>query len=109
MIDILKWILYAGGFAIVVSWACERWPAFQNLSSSMKQAIQFGASLILAFGSYALLIYVPADIWVQLDPWIKLALGVASVYGLNQIGHTADPVRIQKAAEAVANVTPPQP
>ena len=51
MIDILKWILYAGGFAIVVSWACERWPAFQNLSSSMKQAIQFGASLILAFGS----------------------------------------------------------
>jgi hypothetical protein len=109
MVDILKWVVYAGGFAIIVSWVCERWPAFNNLSSQAKSAIQFGASVVLALGGYALLTYVPADVWVQLDPIIKVILGVAGVYGLNQLGHTADPVRIQKAAEAVANVTPPQP
>jgi hypothetical protein len=109
MVDILKWILEAGGFAIIVSWACERWPTFSNLSATTKSLIQFGASLVIALGSYALLTYVPPNVWILVDPWVKIVLGVAAVYGLNQVGHTADPVRIQKAAEAAANVTPPQP
>jgi hypothetical protein len=97
MVDILKWVLYSGGFAIIVSWICERSDKFQGLESNVKWIIQFSASVVIAVGAYAALTYVPADVWVQIDPWIKLVLGVASAYGLNQVAHTVDPLRIKNA------------
>lgn len=107
MNDILKWVVYSGGFAIVVSWVCERLPAFQALSSTVKSAIQIGAALVLALGGYAALTFMPADVWVAIDPWVKIILGVLAVYGIGQVGHTVDPQRIANAANKVAETPAP--
>jgi hypothetical protein len=107
MVDILKWIVYSGGFVVIVSWVCERWDAFQNLSKNWKQFVQIVAALVLSLGGYAALVYVPASVWVQIDPIIKLALGVLAAYGIGQIAHTVDPVRISNAAVKVAETPAP--
>ncbi len=99
MVDILKWLLYSGGVVVIVSWAAERWPAFQTLKSDVKKVLSLVASCVIALGAYALLLYVPADFWVQIDPWVKVILGVASIYGVGQVAHTLDPERIRLAAE----------
>jgi len=99
MVDILKWILYAGGAVMIVSWVAERWPWFQALASDVKKILSITVSCALALGGYALLLYVPPEFWVQIDPWIKLVLGVASSYGIGQVVHYYDSERIRLADE----------
>jgi hypothetical protein len=106
-VDILKWIVYAGGFAVIVSWVCERWPLYQTWSSTARSAFQYGAAAILSLGGYALLTYVPPSVWAFIDPWVKVLLGMSAVWGAGQVAHTVDPQRIKNAADVVAETPAP--
>jgi len=80
-----------GGFAgVIIAFLLEKIPAFQNLESEIKRWVVLALFLVLPAGSVALLQFVPADVWLVLEPyWRALAIGFLG-WASSQIAHAFD-------------------
>ena len=75
---------------VLVSFLLEHIPAFQKLTGEAKKWAVMAIFVVLPVGAQALLQYVPAEVWAQLEPfWNALALGFVS-WGGSQIAHWWD-------------------
>lgn len=83
----LNWIVYSGGALLCISWLLEKWKWFQGLTDKAKKVLNFTLSGLLAAGFYAILIYVPPDTLVAIDPFFKIILGFIVAYGAQQAYH----------------------
>ena len=93
--ELIKWLVYSGGAVLLVSWILEKIPAFQVLASQMKYYIAMGCSVFISLLFYALLTYVPVDVWALLDPWFVIISGTIAAFSLQQVYHKitkVDPV-----------------
>ena len=80
---------------VFVSFLLEHVQAFQNLKAEAKKWMVLGLFVALPLGAQALIQYVPADVWSQLEPfWSALALGFVSWVG-SQVAHEWDKRRRQ--------------
>ena len=84
---LLNFLIYGGGVILVASWVLDRIPPFVTLPSETKKLINIIVSVVLALGCFAVLTYVPADIFVLVDPWFKVAMAVIVMYSGQQIVH----------------------
>lgn len=72
-------LLQSGGVGGVIAVILEKTPWFQNLSPNTK----FWVAVLTTGGSAlalrAAVIYVPQEVWAELDPWITVS--VSSILG----------------------------
>ena len=85
--DLLSWLIYAGGSILVASWVLDKIPSFGALPPEAKKYINMGVSVLLALGAFALITYVPTEIFALLDPWFKIVGGVVILYAGQQAMH----------------------
>ena len=80
-----------------IAFLFERFKWFQNLSSDGRFWVVLALSLGLPMLGTVLLQFVPADVWVKLEPfWATLATGVMIWVG-SQIAHRLEQARRMKA------------
>jgi hypothetical protein len=81
----------AGAWApLVIAFLLEHVQVFQSLQAETKKWTVLGIFLVLPVAASALLQYVPADVWVVLEPfWSALALGFAG-WTVSQVAHQWD-------------------
>jgi hypothetical protein len=89
LLDLLTWLIYSGGAILVSSWVLDRIAKYQLLPVDVKKGISMAVSAALALGAYAVITYVPASIFVVLDPWFKIIAGIVVLYGGQQLVHQA--------------------
>ena len=70
--SLLNFLVYGGGVILVASWVLDKIPAFVALPSDAKKYINIAVSVVLALGSYAALMYIPAEYFALIDPWFKV-------------------------------------
>jgi uncharacterized membrane-anchored protein len=87
--ELLSWVIYSGGAILAASWILERIRGFQAQTPENKRLIAMAVSVAIAVAAYAVLTYVPAQILVQLDPWLTVTLGTIILYSGGQIYHQA--------------------
>jgi uncharacterized membrane-anchored protein len=87
LLPFLQWLVYAGGSILIGSWILEHIPAFINLQPDIKKLIAIVVNVALSLGFYAVMVYVPADIMVQLAPWFTVAAGTIVLYSGGQVVH----------------------
>lgn len=85
--SLLNFLIYGGGVILVASWVLDRIPAFVALPPETKKLINIVVSVALALGCFAILTYVPADVFALIDPWFKVAMAVVVMYSGQQIVH----------------------
>lgn len=57
----IYWLVNSGGGAAVASFILEKLDWFQNQTSSAKQNIYFGATVLITIASYLVMTYVPKE------------------------------------------------
>jgi hypothetical protein len=70
--------LLAQGIGVggILAFLFEQFTFFQNLPSKTKWWVMIGVNLLLPLIAQALLQFVPAEVWVAIEPyWRSLALG----------------------------------
>jgi hypothetical protein len=93
LVEFLK--LLASGVIVgpFIAFLFERFLWFQNLSSDGRFWVVLALSLGMPLLGTALLQFVPADVWVKLEPyWVAIATG-AMIFVGSQLAH-----RFQRAA-----------
>ena len=86
LVDVLKRIAEAGGTAFVVAFLFERISWFQNLSKEAKWWTIFLLSVFLPVIAQLLLQFVPAEVWVRLEPyWRSIATGFLTWAGTQAV------------------------
>jgi hypothetical protein len=85
---LLSWLIYSGGAILVASWVLDRIAAYQDLKAETKRLVNMIVSAALALGAFAIITYVPADVFVMLDPWFKVILGTIVLYSGQQVVHS---------------------
>ena len=83
----ITWIIYSGGALLIASWVLDNIPKFGILASKTKKFINIAVALLLAYGCYATIVYVPANILLLLDPWFKIGAGIVTLYSAQQVVH----------------------
>lgn len=80
-----------GGFvAVIIAFALEHIGPFQKLQPEAKKWVVLGFYIVLPLGATAAVQFVPADVWLLLEPyWRALALGFLGWVG-SQMAHTWD-------------------
>lgn len=74
--DVLAKLASGVGAGAVLSFLFTKFKWFQNLSADIKWWIVFGTSIGLPLLAQFALQFVPADVWVALEPyWQSIALG----------------------------------
>jgi hypothetical protein len=84
---LVSWIIWSGGALLIASWVLDKIPAFMALQPDPKRYINMAVSVFLALAAYAVITYVPANIFVILDPWFKIVAGVVALYSGQQLVH----------------------
>jgi hypothetical protein len=80
-------LLAAGVVGGVIAFLFERFKWFQNLTGEARFWVIFGFSVGLPLAAQFALQFVPADVWVILEPyWRSIALGFIGFVG-TQIAH----------------------
>lgn len=87
LVAFITWIVYSGGALIAASWLLDKIPAFENLKAGVKKTVNQIVSVVLALGCYAVLKYVPAEVFAAIDPWFKIVVGVLVAYAGQQVVH----------------------
>jgi len=87
--ELLSWVIYSGGAILAASWILERIRLFQEQTPETKRLVAMAISVTIALAAYTILVYVPAQILVQLDPWLTVILGTIILYSGGQIYHQA--------------------
>lgn len=77
--DRLVQLLQSGGVGGVISVILERTPWFQGLSSNAKFWVALFATGGGALALRAAVVYVPQEVWAELDPWVSVS--VSAVLG----------------------------
>jgi hypothetical protein len=96
MIEFLTWLFSGAGAIAVVSYLAERSQWFSGLDTETKKHYKTLTSTVIALAAYALSVYVPADFWVMLDPYWKIAVGVLGLnYGV-EVFHAFDRTLVSK-------------
>ena len=67
---ILVWFM-TGGCVIAISWLAEQFDWFAALSTAKKQLIQWGGSIVLGLGAWAVLKFVPPETLTMLEDPFK--------------------------------------
>lgn len=89
--DFIIWLGTAAGSSAVLAFLFERWPYFQAQPAARKPWIVYFSTVALALASYAVIVYVPADIIAALQPWFAVIAGVTVPFVASQLAHKADP------------------
>jgi hypothetical protein len=84
---LISWIIWSGGALLIASWVLDKIPAFVAAPPDAKRYINMAVSVFLALTAYAVITYVPADVFTALDPWFKIAAGVIALYSGQQLYH----------------------
>ena len=87
LVAFITWIVYSGGALLIASWILDKIPAFVALAEATKKLINQALSVVLAVGFYAVLKYVPPDVFAAIDPWFKIIVGVLVAYAGQQVVH----------------------
>lgn len=89
IVELLKWLVYSGGVVLAISKILELIPAFERLKADVKYWLNMALCVVASLVCYALLIYVPADVWAILNPWFLVVTGTILVYSNGQVVHKA--------------------
>jgi hypothetical protein len=92
LVDVLALIAQGVGAGFVLAFLAERFEWFQQLPARAKWWVIFGVSIAAPIAAQALLDFVPAHVWTQIEPyWQALALGFLSWAGSQAVhlGHKA--------------------
>lgn len=90
MLEFLTWLFSGVGAIAVISYIAERSKWFNDLDTETKKTYKAVASTLVALAAYALSVYVPAEVWVVLDPYWKVIVAVISLnYGV-EVFHAFD-------------------
>jgi hypothetical protein len=84
---LFNWMIYSGGAILVASWALERITAFQAQLPEVKKTISMVVSAVLAVMAYAVITYVPPNVFEAINPWFQVVLGTVILYGGSQVVH----------------------
>ena len=85
---LFSWLIYSGGAILVASWVLDRIPALLAWEPEYKRWLNGGVSAALALGCYAIITYVPAEVFALLDPWFKVVAGIVVLYSGQQVVHS---------------------
>ena len=97
-------LLQSGGVGGVIAILLEKTPWFQKLNSNAKFWVAILATGGSALGLRAAVVYVPQEMWAELDPWITVSasaiLGSQLIHKLvnkdNKISLDADTIQAIK-------------
>lgn len=73
--DLLTTLAFLGtpvGINLIIGWLMVNWKGFVDLDQNIQKLIKVVIAIVLAFGSYALLQYVPGSVFDQLQPYWKI-------------------------------------
>jgi hypothetical protein len=73
--DKLAQLLESGGVGSIVAILLEKIPWFQQLDSSRKFWVAAVATIGSAIAFKAALVFIPEEIWAELNPWISVGIG----------------------------------
>ncbi len=93
LIMFIKYLGTTAGLGAVIALLTERIPAFQRLSKAAKTTIVATLCIVLPLASWAVLQFVPADVFSQLDPvFQQLVVGISVLltWLVSQGAHWAD-------------------
>lgn len=81
-----EFLTYASGVGVVaiVSFIFERMSWYQNLESSVKEYVFFGACVVTALGAFAIKTYVPVEMLEQAAPWFGI---IGSIFAYQFLGN----------------------
>lgn len=85
--DLLSWVIYSGGAILFASWLLDKIPAFGSFSPALKRLVNQAVSVVLALAAYAIITYVPPEVFALLNPWFTVAFGTILLYGGQQVIH----------------------
>jgi len=77
--NIIIQLLQSGGVGGIIAILLERTPIFQRLNSNQKFWVALLATLNGAIWLRAAVIFVPQEVWAELEPWITVS--VSSILG----------------------------
>jgi len=86
--DLLIWVIYSGGAILFASWVLDKFPKFVALPPETKKLINQILSVVLALGAYAIVTYVPKEVFEMLNPWFMVAFGTIILYSGQQAVHS---------------------
>jgi drug/metabolite transporter (DMT)-like permease len=87
--DFLTWLM-GGGCLLAASWLLERFPAYTNLPSNIKEWIFFGVAVVLGGLSFVVSTYVPAGTIEAIAPYFGIVASVFSYIFLGKSFHRVD-------------------
>lgn len=93
LILFIKYLGTTAGLGAAIALLTERMPGFQRLSKATKTTLVATLCIVLPLASWALLRFVPADVFNQLDPIFQqliVGLSVLLTWLVSQGAHWAD-------------------
>lgn len=90
LIEVLNWVIGAGGSIIMASWILERIVWFQNQISSVKEVIFFVLSSVFGVGAYLIVLYVPAEAIEVVSPYFGILFSIFSTVFIGEMFHKID-------------------
>lgn len=83
-----------GGFvSVIIAFLLEHIGAFQRLKPEAKKWVVLGIYVVLPLAATAAVQFVPAEVWLLLEPyWQALALGFLGWVG-SQVAHNWDKIK----------------
>ena len=83
--ELLAWLV-GGGLSIVVGWLvsklCQVWPWFNALDGMWKEFVSDGLAVVIPVAVAALLKYVPAPVFAEINAAWPVILALVSFVGL---------------------------
>ena len=81
-LEVLTLLAGGGGLGTIVSFLAEQSKGFQNLQANQKKFVVLGLMIGLPLIATALVQFVPANVWILLEPyWKAIAAGFAGWAG----------------------------
>lgn len=90
IVEFLLWVASGLGSSAVFSYIAERWAWFQELKSDTRKLVATVGASVLALSAYAVVTFVPADVWVLLSPYWQIVVGVVVVNYGTEVFHKYD-------------------